>query len=60
MVQSRRFRFLTFALQMMNLFGKYYSFIPYALMAILSVAGFLFLSENLVFGRFFVFYGELF
>ena len=45
---------------MMNLFGKYYSFIPYALMAILSWAGFLFLSVNLVFGRFFVLYGELF
>lgn len=60
MVQNLRFRFFTFTLQLMNLFGKYYSFIPYALMAILSVAGFLFLSVNLVFGRFFVLYGELF
>lgn len=60
MVQNLRFRFFTFTLQLMNLFGKYYSFIPYALMAILSVAGFLFLSVNPVFGRFFVLYGELF
>ena len=60
MVQSRRFRFFTFALQLMNLFGKYYSFIPYALMATLSWAGFLFLSVNLVLGRFFFLYGELF
>lgn len=44
----------------MNLFGKYYSFIPYALMATLSWAGFLFLSVNLVLGRFFFLYGELF